>query len=237
MQAPALAHPTRLPLRAPQGREVDVWLIRYSADDFDPADFEASGIPRPPAICRSVPHRQAEYLHGRRAARHALQILGVPVHNVPTGAHRQPIWPAGVVGSITHSRSLAAAVAARLGPLQAIGIDVEGVAEGSSLQALLEVAIDDAELALLRQIAPALELAALVTLVFSAKESFFKAAYAEVGRYFDFTAVKVTAVDVGHGHLTLELREPLSAVLVPGVVRHASFAFLAEEILFTACLW
>jgi len=237
MQASDLPHPTRLPLRNLQGREVDAWLIHYASDDFDPVAFEATGISRPPEIHRSVPRRQAEYLHGRRAARHALQVLGVPVQDVPTGAHRQPIWPDGVAGSITHSRNYAAAGAVRLGPLQTIGIDVEGVADGSSLQALLKTAIDDAELKLLRQIAPALGLAALVTLVFSAKESFFKAAYAEVGRYFDFTAVKVIAVDVGHWYLTLEVREPLSAALVPGVVRRAGFGFLAEEILYTACLW
>jgi enterobactin synthetase component D len=114
---------------------------------------------------------------------------------------------------------------------------MQAPAEGSSLQALLETAIDDAELALLRQIEPALALAALATLVFSAKESFFKAAHAEVGRYFDFTAVKVTAVDAGRGCVTLEVREPLSRKLVPGVVRRADFGFLAEKTLFTSCLW
>lgn len=39
--------------------------------------------------------------------------------------HREPVWPAGVVGSISHSRRLAAAVVAPGLVLQAIGLDIE----------------------------------------------------------------------------------------------------------------
>lgn len=237
MCIPGLLKLDRLPLYDPQDRRVDAWLIHYVSDDFDPAVFKANGITCPPSILRSVPRRQAEYFFGRLAAREALRAIGATTLDVHTGHHRQPVWPAGLIGSITHSQDHAAALVLERGPLTATGIDVEGVSDGLSLESLVKTAIDADELAFLRRFEPELDPATLVTLAFSAKESFFKAAYEDVGRYFDFTAVKLTSLDIARGRLTLEVRELLSAALVPGVVRGLSFGFLDTGILYTACLW
>ena len=48
--------------------------------------------------------RRAEYSSGRRVAREALALLGIKNFGVAARG-RVPMWPPGVVGSITHSRA------------------------------------------------------------------------------------------------------------------------------------
>jgi 4'-phosphopantetheinyl transferase EntD len=81
-----------------------------------------------PFVARFAPRRLAEFVSGRACARRALVALGVPDalrRAIPVGAHGQPVWPAGVVGSITHCPGRCAAVAAPSDRYRSIGIDNE----------------------------------------------------------------------------------------------------------------
>jgi 4'-phosphopantetheinyl transferase EntD len=225
------------PLDNGDGSSVQAWLVRYVLADFDPAAFDAWGIPCPQEIRRSVPKRQAEFLFGRLAARQTLRQLGTKVVEIGTGSHRQPLWPPGIMGSISHSRGYAAALALPQARYAGVGLDIEGIAESSALEALLSTVIDESELHRLQAITPSCPLPKLVTLVFSAKESFFKAAFAQVARYFDFQAVQVCEVDLAASRLVLEVREPLAGDLMPGAIRAARFGFLEADTVFTMCLW
>ena len=55
---------------------------------------------------------------------------------------------------------------------------------------------------------------ALLTLVFSAKESLFKCLYPRVGRYFDFQEARVVEVNASPHRFTIELRTPLGGLAV-----------------------
>ena len=79
------------------------------------------------AIERAVDKRRAEFTRGRACAREALSELGVPPQPIPVGTHRQPVWPLGVVGSITHCKGLVVAVAAMMSELPAIVVAVVAV--------------------------------------------------------------------------------------------------------------
>jgi enterobactin synthetase component D len=77
---------------------------------FDPAqlaadDFQRAGIVPSASLQRSVAKRQAEYLAGRVCARAALQRLDGRDYVPGTHEDRSPVWPAGIHGSITHSRA------------------------------------------------------------------------------------------------------------------------------------
>ncbi|MCP3855095.1 MAG: 4'-phosphopantetheinyl transferase superfamily protein [Actinomycetia bacterium] len=72
-----------------------------------------------------VEGRFRSYVLGRRCARLALGQLGVEPQPILTGDQRQPLWPSGVVGSITHTAGYVAAAVARLGDLRSMGIDAE----------------------------------------------------------------------------------------------------------------
>src|SRR5947208_1552294 len=72
-----------------------------------------------------VPARRREFRAGRLYARQALRGLGIPETAIPIGPDRAPIWPKGVVGSISHSRNLCAAVVGLSADYLGIGIDIE----------------------------------------------------------------------------------------------------------------
>ena len=131
----------------------------------------------------AVPARQAEFAAGRALARAALAKIGGPDAAILRGPKREPVWPAGFTGSITHTRTYAAAAVARTTDAAAIGVDIE---DWTRLRAKLEPSILTAEeIEALgpdrtedRQIAAAA--------IFSAKESFYKCQYPLTSRYLGF---------------------------------------------------
>jgi 4'-phosphopantetheinyl transferase EntD len=77
------------------------------------------------AVSRAVPARREEFAAGRWCARRALAELGISAQALPVGSDRAPVWPAGIVGSITHCQGLVGAVVARTARLIALGFDAE----------------------------------------------------------------------------------------------------------------
>ena len=132
--------------------------------------------------------KRAEFLLGRSAANVALKKLGFDEPPPLTqGTGRQPLWPPGIVGSITHCRGWAVVVAAKSTFASAIGIDLENVGR-MKLRDVGNLICLDSELEwasepndhLLR-----------TTMLFAAKEAIFKAFYPCCGRYFDFKDVEL----------------------------------------------
>ena len=213
-----------------------ICVIEFDADAFDPAVFLHAAIDRPATMARSVPTRQAEFFFGRLAARLSLAASGVACVDISIGPARQPMWPASVVGSITHSRHFAAAVGlvTCAGAGAGVGIDIESVVSQESEQALLATAVSAEEQAYLRTLAADLPFAHLVTAVFSAKESFFKAAFPSVGRYFDFSAAEIVHVDVENLRLSFRLRENLSPEFYAGKIVRLQADYLRPDTLLTS---
>lgn len=77
------------------------------------------------AIGNAVAKRRIEFTAGRHCARLAMAQLGHPACAIPRGPDRAPVWPSGLVGSITHSTDLCAAVVARSDCFRTVGIDTE----------------------------------------------------------------------------------------------------------------
>lgn len=212
-----------------------ICLLGYERTAFSSEAFAMAGLDLPASVARSVPKRQAEFFFGRLAARHALAAHGRGECAVPIGPAREPRWPEGLIGSITHAGSVAAAVVLEAGRHKGIGIDVEELARGEeSLTALLSTALDASERHLLTSVELPFEMA--VTLAFSAKESLFKAAYASVGRYFDFSAARLHRIDAKGQTLTLEITEALCESLDCGVLCTVSYRPINAEIVLTSCL-
>ncbi|WFR78170.1 4'-phosphopantetheinyl transferase superfamily protein [Janthinobacterium rivuli] len=216
---------------------LQITVLHFQPYPFQSAAFHAHDIALPAAIARSVPKRQAEYFFGRLAARAALARLGIADAQIGTGASRQPLWPAGVVGSISHGGGYAAAVALPAQRHEAIGIDIEAVVGAEMREALLSTAIGLPELALLHQLNSVNALEFLMTVVFSAKESFFKAAFPTVGYYFDFTAVTLTAFDEARRTLTFRINQTLSPRLHASARFSVDYDLLDAHTVITHCGW
>lgn len=153
-----------------------------------------------------VAQRRREFAAGRWCARRALAQLGHPPGPILRGPRGEPLWPPGVVGSVTHCPGYAAAAVADRRQVLALGIDAEpdlplphGVID---LIALPEE---------LNQLRPATRQRPEVSfdrLLFSAKESLYKALYPHTGAWLDFRQARLD-VDATAGRFTvLEVDAP-----------------------------
>lgn len=89
-------------------------------------DLEAALYPEEEAVvARAVEKRRREFTTARACAREALAQLGQPPRAILSGPRGEPLWPAGIVGSITHCAGYRACAVARAGDLVAIGVDAE----------------------------------------------------------------------------------------------------------------
>ena len=73
----------------------------------------------------AVESRRAEFRTVRHCARTALGELGLSPVPVLPGPRREPRWPEGIVGSMTHCSGYRAAAVARVGDVVSLGIDAE----------------------------------------------------------------------------------------------------------------
>ena len=145
-------------------------------------------------VARAVAGRRREFLTGRNLARAALADLGVPPGPIGRRPDRSPAWPSGVIGSISHTDGLVAAAVARPrrpgttggAPerLVGLGLDVE-VDQPLPEEVAARVLRADERLAL--GTANTTE----STVVFSAKESVFKAVNPMTGRWLEPEDVEI----------------------------------------------
>ena len=141
-----------------------------------------------PLVRNAVRARRAEFATGRWCARQAMKRLGFPPQAILAGPLRQPLWPAGLTGSITHHGGICAAAVVPISRLEAVGIDLIGVIEApqsAEVVAKVHEEIRCAEIAAPDGVHP-------LALLFSAKESVIKAISTQAGRYVDFTEIPVS---------------------------------------------
>lgn len=173
--------------------------------DFDPGSFSANDLlwlPHHQKLAHAVTKRQSEHLAGRLAAFYALQARGVN-HIADIGPQRQPLWPTGWHGSISHSGRCALAVVAR----HPVGVDIENIIAAEVCEEIGPGIITPQEGKTLEACALSFPLA--LTLAFSAKESLYKALSRHVVALPDFHCARI----IGCGHDTLTLQ--LSAAFAP----------------------
>ncbi|HEX6243235.1 MAG TPA: 4'-phosphopantetheinyl transferase superfamily protein [Polyangiales bacterium] len=153
-------------------------------------------------IARAVPKRLREFTLGRTCARQAMAALGLPPAPLPANEDRSVRWPDAVWGSITHTEGLCAAVAARRDALRGVGIDAE--VRGRVTEKLWEHIANPAEIRWFRAGGDALTQAERATLLFSAKEAFYKAQYCVTRTYVGFHEVTLDFDPSGEFRVTLQ---------------------------------
>ncbi|CAM5701645.1 4'-phosphopantetheinyl transferase superfamily protein OS=Streptomyces tendae OX=1932 GN=GUR47_02200 PE=4 SV=1 [Streptomyces tendae] len=124
-------------------------------------------------VARAVAKRRREFTVVRSCARRAMEKLGVPPQPVRTGERGAPRWPDGVAGSMTHCDGYCAAALVRLTDLASLGIDAEP--DGPLPNGVLKSIALPAEAARLRRLDEARPGIHWDRLLFSAKESVYKA--------------------------------------------------------------
>jgi 4'-phosphopantetheinyl transferase EntD len=176
------------------------------ADATGPLPGEALLPEEEPLVAKAIGKRRAEFTTVRTCARIALGRLGLPPAPLLSGPKREPLWPAGIVGSITHCDGYRAAAVARSSQLASIGIDAE---PHEALPAgILERVTVPAELARLQELPPGVH---WDRLLFSAKESVYKTWFPLAGRWLGFEDAALTffpGPDPRRGTFTAQLLVP-----------------------------
>jgi 4'-phosphopantetheinyl transferase EntD len=169
-------------------RLVPAGVVAVEAFRDDPGDEVFTG--EEGVVGNAVLSRRREFVTARRCAREALGSLGHPAVPIGRGPGREPLWPSGVVGSITHCDGYRAAMVAPAGVLAGVGLDAEPNAP-----------LDESVIPMVRSPAEAERMAGLYhadstvawdRLLWSAKESVYKVWYPLTGRWLDFLDADLT---------------------------------------------
>jgi 4'-phosphopantetheinyl transferase EntD len=150
-------------------------------------------------VAKAVEKRRREFAWGRSCARAALRRLDVGSRAGPgpaqvgdgaagevaigRGERGEPVWPNGVVGSITHCAAYCAAVVAHQSTVTAVGIDAEPA--GLLSRRVWEMISTPADREALVQ-SVGRRPGTYEIVLFSAKESIYKAWYPTTGEWLGF---------------------------------------------------
>ncbi len=141
-------------------------------------------------LARAVHKRHREFTTGRSCARSALAALGVAPAPILPGDRGAPQWPPGIVGSITHCAGYRAAAVAHARDVLTIGLDAEP--DEALPDGVLDAISLPGERALLRDLAVAAPGTCWDRVLFSAKESVYKAWFPLARRWLGFEDADIT---------------------------------------------
>ncbi|WP_067549190.1 4'-phosphopantetheinyl transferase Npt [Nocardia crassostreae] len=163
-------------------------------------------------ISRAVEKRRRDFIGARHCARQALTELGEPAVAIGKGGTGEPLFPRGIVGSLTHCDGYRAAALAHKLRFRSIGIDAEP--HGQLPEGVLDSVSLPAERDWLATVLPGTGLH-LDRLLFCAKEATYKTWFPLTDRWLGFEDAHITfTVDeesAGAGAGTFH-----SELLVPG---------------------
>jgi 4'-phosphopantetheinyl transferase EntD len=153
-------------------------------------------------IAKAVDKRRREFTTTRACARAALARLGLPPVPIVPGLRGAPQWPDGVVGSMTHCAGYRVCAVALDRDLLTIGLDAEP--HDKLPDGVLEAVSSEEEREQLTALAAALPGTQWDRMLFSAKESVYKAWFPLTRRWLGFEDASVT-IDPEKGTFTARL--------------------------------
>jgi 4'-phosphopantetheinyl transferase EntD len=143
-------------------------------------------------VARAGDRRRRDFALGRACARAALARHGIEDAVVGRADSGAPVWPPGMVGSITHTHGFAAALVGRDGAFRALGIDAERT--GGMSEALAPRLFTTGERELLGAWTDA-DRRRMATVLFSAKEACYKLLHPLTGWRLDFRRLEIAPGD------------------------------------------
>lgn len=159
-------------------------------------------LDHPLKIAQARVERKNEYLCGRVLAQAVLNHhfgLDQPITSM---REHLPIWPTHILGSISHSQNKL--VVALSNNAIYLGIDIEHWVSSEFAQESAHLILTPSELDLWKsKAAEFFDFARYVSLVFSVKESLYKAVYPTAKQYIDF--LEASIIDINFENQTLTL--------------------------------
>lgn len=205
---------------------IETWSKLFSKSSFfainKEEDLDASlkkslsEIIYDPKVDGFHPNRKNEFLLGRLCASKAHELCtGRTLLSVPANADRSPAWPSGIMGTISHNQYWVGAAVSNHKDVIGIGIDFEVM--GRTRLELAKQIRTEHDI----KSHPKLSDEELLTIIFSCKESLYKALYPDVKKFFGFEEAALRELDLDNGVFTIDLLTQLS--LKFGINSHQSF--------------
>ncbi|MDN5863899.1 MAG: 4'-phosphopantetheinyl transferase superfamily protein, partial [Gammaproteobacteria bacterium] len=180
--------------------------------------WRAELVPEEEIIIRNaVDKRRREFTAGRTCARSILRQLGFDADvTIGKDKHGAPIWPEGIVGSISHADQVCVVSLCRRMPgLESLGVDVEK--DTGLNRDVVDLVCDAHEKEACRSARTA-DSYDLAKVVFSAKESVYKCLYPVMGIVMDFKDVHIQ-LDVPAGKFVGTVNASLDGEAAGGTCR------------------
>ena len=204
------------------------------------------GFNLPDGLEGAIDKRRREYLAGRISAGHALRhLLGSAAWEGEIAGDDDdvPRWPEGVVGSISHGAGFGFAAVAAADRYRGLGVDVERVVSTEQAGRLGARVLNEREMSLRHGGPGDLTKAEMFTLVFSAKESAYKALFPRYRQVLGFSDVELKRREAGDraagcGELRLRTRVAREGGAVRRLVGwYALTGVQADEAAGGSCVW
>lgn len=168
------------------------------------------GNPLPPSLTNSLHKRSSEFIAGRLLAKNALISEGSISTYVRIGESNEPIWPQGFIGSISHKDSNVICAAANKDKVESIGIDIESFIQTEDYLNVAGQCLAPSEYRFLQKGALPTSPNVTTTIIFSAKESIFKALFPDIGFFFGFEVARVISINFNSSEIEIELTTDLN---------------------------
>ena len=186
---------TTLPLDSKLGSEFKSWL----PEQLTVASFQ----------------RRQEFIAGRYCVYNAAKELGLELSTLPVSIERGPVWPEGVIGSISHSKKMAIGCVGKAGQFRSIGIDTEEVFSQQTIKDIQKVIALDSEKEMISREIPEKYNNLAYSILFSAKEALFKAIHPLCKTFIDFQETRMTHLNLETKTFTIEISESVDLKDLP----------------------
>ncbi|WP_286298503.1 4'-phosphopantetheinyl transferase family protein [Vibrio apostichopi] len=174
---------------------IEIHVAQFDQQSYDDRLFDITNVYCPIAITQSVDKRKAEYFAGRYLVARELQNLGFSHQALEPNSDRSPRLPSDVIGSISHSNDLAtvAVLPSSTANRENIGLDIQHLISSEVCDDIENIVATVQEVGLV--VRYGLTRAEAVTLLFSAKESIYKALARFARRGLNFNSARLFAID------------------------------------------
>ncbi|EPW4259379.1 4'-phosphopantetheinyl transferase family protein [Enterobacter cloacae] len=204
-------------------------VLRFSLDGVLEDAFRVYDIPLPRRLANASDQRRAEYLAGRIGAQKLLQHFDSSLCAPLMADDRAPSWPSSFCGAISHDRDFASAAVIKMHHGR-VGIDIESLSPKIALDTISQRIASAREIDTLANSRDLLS-DHVLPLLFSAKESAYKAFPRDLQQHLDFHSIELREIDPHLQQFTFSLTLTLNHEYKAGFRFNGWYTFLGNRVL------
>ncbi|EBL5307010.1 4'-phosphopantetheinyl transferase superfamily protein [Salmonella enterica subsp. enterica serovar Newport] len=194
---------------------IGVCEIEFQTNNYRDTLFTEHSVQFPEKLFTAVAKRRSEYLCGRISAQTLLNEKQIYAQVIQS-TEGAPIWPKEWLGSISHTEHCAIAVIAPKNKQCILGIDIENF-NPEALDEIAGTIVQESEQKHLAK--NEIDYNIALHIAFSAKESFYKALFPQVKKFFGFESAIITDINTHNQTFNIQLSHSLTPALSAGFQR------------------